>query len=351
MYSVLSNAQAKQYLDAVAVFEDWRETSRQVLEYRGGMHWKTVAGRSYLYRTKDRLGNAKSLGPRSDATEQLYEQFTARKEALTSRLADLKETMRTHARVNAALRLGSVPNEVADVCSELDAAQLMGKSMMVIGTNAMHAYAYLAGVRFQADIMATTDVDLLWNHKAKLSLMATAEVSKDGLLGLLQRCDKTYVQDPRQRFRARSSTGFMVDLIRQMPEPPWADEPDRLAKNDLVATDISNMDWLLSAPRIEQPAVAVDGRVFMMTAPDPRAFAAFKVWLSQEPGRDPLKKGRDIAQARAVLRVLEERLPHLPLIEAMQSFPKQVVDAVKDELSSSIEPASTEAAAARRRRP
>ena len=91
MYSVLSNAQAKQYLDAVAVFEDWRETSRQVLEYRGGMHWKTVAGRSYLYRTKDRLGNAKSLGPRSEATEQLYEQFTARKEALTSRLADLKE--------------------------------------------------------------------------------------------------------------------------------------------------------------------------------------------------------------------------------------------------------------------
>jgi hypothetical protein len=199
--------------------------------------------------------------------------------------------------------------------------------------------------------MATTDVDLLWNHKAKLSLMATAEVSKDGLLGLLQRCDKTYVQDPRQRFRARSSTGFMVDLIRQMPEPPLADEPDRLAQNDLVATDISNMDWLLSAPRIEQPAVAVDGRVFMMTAPDPRAFAAFKVWLSKVPGRDPLQKGRDIAQARAVLRVLEERLPHLPLDEAMESFPKHVVEAVAAELRPVGEAPAAEATPSRRRRP
>jgi hypothetical protein len=323
----LSNAQAKQFLDAAAAFTGLRQAEFEAAVYRGGMHWKTASnGKEYLYKTKDRLGNASSLGVRSAQTEKIYIGFTQRKAELTRRLKHMRESLQLHERVNSALRLGAIPNEVADVCLAIDKAGLLGKSVMVIGANAMYAYGFLGGVRFEADIMATTDVDLLWSHKSKLSLAASEEIlASEGLLGVLRRADKTYEIDAKSKLRARASSGFMVDLIRQMPQPPWADEPDRFFKGDLVATDIHNMDWLLSAPRIEQPVIAVDGRVVSLVVPDPRAFAAFKLWLSRSAERDPLKRRRDASQAAAVIELLEQRLPHLNNWGAFKFFPKQVL--------------------------
>jgi len=326
VYIDLPNSAAKQYLDAVAAYEGWRQVSLQLADYRGGMHWKTVNGREYLYKTTDRRGNAKSMGPRDEANEHILAEFSRRKSELQAREAALRQTLEMQVRVNAALRVGSVPNEVMQVCVALEQAGLLGKAIMVIGTNAMHAYSFLGAVRFDPEFMATTDVDLLWNHKAKLSLAATGELSEAGLLGILKRADKSYEIDQMQRFRARATSGFMVDLIRQTPVPPWAQEADRFFEGDLVATDIPNMKWLLSAPRIEQPVVAVNGRVFNLVVPDPRAFAAYKVWLSKVPDREPAKRPRDIAQARAVVKLISERLPHLGNWGAFSGVPKEVMD-------------------------
>jgi hypothetical protein len=323
----LTNAQAKQFLDAAAAFGGLRQAEFEAVAYRGGMHWKTSSnGQAYLYKTKDRLGNATSLGVRSEETQRIYASFTRRKVELSQRVRQMRDSLKVHERLNSALRLGAIPNEAADVCVAIDKAGLLGKSVMVIGTNAMYAYGFLGGVRFEADIMATTDVGLLWSHKSKLSLAASDEIlASEGLLGVLRRADKTYEIDAKSKFRARASSGFMVDLIRQMPHPPWADEPDRFFRGDLVATDIHNMDWLLSAPRIEQPVIAVDGRVVSLVVPDPRAFAAFKLWLSRSAERDPLKRRRDASQAAAVIELLEQRLPHLNHWGAFKFFPKQVL--------------------------
>jgi hypothetical protein len=332
MYTLLSNAQAKQYVDATNAAAGLRAALHQHKEYRGGMHWKTVSGRDYLYRTLDRHGNAKSLGPRTPDTEQVFARFTKRKQELMQRVDSLKDLCRTHARINAALRLGTLPNEVADVLEVLDKSDLMGHSLMVIGTNAMHAYESMAGIRWDAPLMATVDVDLLWNHKTKLSLAAAQDLSQAGLLGLLKKADSSYEIDNQNTFRARAKSGFMVDLIRQMPQPPWAEEPDRFFdREDLVATDIKNMSWLLGAPRAEQPVVAVDGRVVHMVAPDPRAFALFKVWLSSTADREPVKRLRDMEQARAVIRLIRERLPHLDHWGSIHSFPAAVQDMTRQE--------------------
>ena len=50
-----------------------------------------------------------------------------------------------------------------------------------------------------------------------------------------------------------------------------------------------------------------------MVAPEPRLFGLHKLWLAEQPDREPLKKGRDRAQGRAVLRLILERLPQYPL--------------------------------------
>lgn len=332
-YRDLNTLQARNYLDAASLLEALRDARRELRrDYAGGMHYKTINGKEYLYKTHDRKGNATSLGPRSDDNDRKLSQFVRHKHTLVQRIADLKQAYETQCRMNAAVRLGSVPNQVADVIEQLDDAELLDHSLIVIGTNAMHAYEALAGVRFDSGLMATLDVDLLWNHHTKLSLGATAAVKTEGLLGLLKKADKTFQIDPRNSFRARSSKGFMVDLIRQMPDPPWADEPDRFFESDLVATDIRNMTWMLNAPHIHVPAIAMDGRCLMMNVPDPRAFTLFKVWLSRQDDREPTKKLRDIEQARAVARLIQDKLPQYDRWGSLHSFPNEVMNLAAEQL-------------------
>lgn len=324
-YSPLSDAQTKQVIDAEQAFAAWQDAYVKAADYQGGMHWKTVAGHTYLYKTQDRRGNAKSLGPKSAKTQEIADIFARKKAETTARLASLKDTMAVHARINSALRLGSAPKTVADVCGALERAGLMGKSIAVIGTNCLYAYEALAGVRFQRDIVATTDIDLLWNHKATVRLAHTEDAPAQGILSIIQRADKSFQRLDKQTFRAANDQGFMVDLIRQMPHPPWADEPDRFFEGDLVATDIWNMKWLLNAPRMTQTVIATHGLAFSMTVPDPRAYAMFKLWLSQSLERNPAKKSRDAAQAVAVAQLIEDRLPHLAnRWGQLKSFPAAV---------------------------
>jgi hypothetical protein len=325
MYQPLSNAQAKAVIDAEQVYSALRDAQQEGESVRGGMHWKSIAGRDYLYRTLGKTN--KSLGPRNEKTEAMQRDFLERKERVEERVATLADKVKTLSRVNAVYRVGHVPNEVADICIALDDAGLLDTNITIIGTNAMHAYAAMAGVRFPDEIMATVDMDLLWNNKSKLNVATTKAVEEGGLLGILKRADRTYEIKPGQAFRAQNNSGYMVDLIRQMPDPPWALEPDRFFNQDLVATDIWNMKWMLGAPRQVQTAIALDGRPFRLAAPDPRAFAMFKLWLGTEcPDREPLKRNRDIAQADAVITLIQDRLPHLAESwPQLKSFPKEVV--------------------------
>jgi hypothetical protein len=85
------------------------------------------------------------------------------------------------------------------------------------------------------------------------------------------------------------------------------------------------MKWLLSAPRIMQPVIAENGSMTLMSVLDPRAFAAFKLWLARSAERNPAKKPRDLAQANALLAVVREFLPQYPLdTEALKMFPRNV---------------------------
>jgi hypothetical protein len=352
-FQPLSDAQAKQVIDAEQAYAAWQDAWVSNRTWSGGMHWKTVAGREYLYRTQDGTGKAKSLGVRSPETEQIAAQFHSGKAAAQVRLKNLKATLVLQAKINAVLRLGSAPVVVAEVCLRLSRAGLMGKNLMVIGTNSMLAYEAMAGVRFAREVMATTDIDLLWSHKAHLALTTwedeTDAVPQDlrpqslaenlsdnpavgptSLMAILQKADKSFQRMAHQHFRAANDQGFLVDLIRQMPAPPWKNEPESIgAVDDLVATDIWNMNWLLNAPRVNALAIAVNGTVFPISAPDPRAYCAFKLWLAQADERNPQKKSRDLAQAKAVYALIKDRLPHLHKNWAeITSIPKAVMEQV-----------------------
>lgn len=339
IYQTLTEAQLKQQIDAEQAFAAWQDAATKARDFAGGMHWKTVAGKEYLYKSLDRKGNAKSLGVRGDGTEAIEQHFHTQKALYKTRMQSLRETLATHSKINAALRLGSAPGVVAELCTRLHQVGLMGRSLMVIGTNSLFAYEAMAGVRFARDILATTDIDLLWDHKARVRLATFGDAPEGvepSLLAILQKVDKTFQIVRGQSFRAANDKGYMVDLIRQMPNPPWKDEPDRFfAKGDLVATDIWNMKWLLNAPRIQQTAIALNGNMFPICAPDPRAYAMFKLWLGESVERNPLKKSRDLAQALALAALVKDKLPHLAeKWNQITSFPAEIARNIVTKLLS-----------------
>lgn len=330
MFVPLSDGAAKAAIDCQQTYEALNDARLKAASFKGGMHWKTVAAREYLYRTLDGKGTAKSLGARSDATQAIFAAFTQGKQTSDARVQALTEKMAERSRVAKALRAGSAPRVLADICERLTKIGWMGRNIVVIGTNSLYAYEALAGVRFDSDITATTDVDLLWKHHSKLTMIGDVAQSPqdaaEGLLGVLKKADKTFEIMDKQRFRAVNSAGYMVDLIRQMPRPPWRDEPAQIGgKGDFVATDLTHMDWMLSAPKLNQTVLAQDGRAFEMTVPDPRSFMLFKEWLSQQDEREPIKKGRDARQSKIMRQLLVECLPQYPLDWVQfKSFPKSL---------------------------
>jgi hypothetical protein len=61
-----------------------------------------------------------------------------------------------------------------------------------------------------------------------------------------------------------------------------------------------------------------------MRVPDPRAFALHKAWLSGLPTREPLKKPRDLAQARAVAQLVQDDTPQLSFETTLTSLDSDV---------------------------
>ncbi len=176
--------------------------------------------------------------------------------------------------------------------------------------------------------MTTEDIDLPFDARASLVFLAEEDIGERSLLGLLRRVDRSFERG-RQTFQASNRDGFVVDLVRPMRNPPWRNERSSLAEPeaDLDAVQIEGLVGNENAPAFH--AVAVDQRGFPLriVAPDPRAFAVHKLWLSRRLDRDPVKSRRDAAQAKAVASLVARFLPHLPFrAEELRSFPKTVVE-------------------------
>jgi hypothetical protein len=335
LYAPLSDSQAKAMVDSLQTYSALADVRQKLRSYSGGMHWKSAAGREYLYRTHDGKGNASSLGLRSGVTEQTMADFVEKKRALQTRQTSLQHKMLERSRMAKALRIGTAPKLLASLCEKLVQADLMGKHILIIGTNALYAYEALAGVQFDSDIIATSDIDLLWQHRTRITAV-TRDVQEEGLLGILQKIDKTFSLLESEKFRAVNDAGFMVDFIRQTPSPPWRIERQQLGGvDDFVPVDLPNMKWMISAPRLRQVVLAQDGRAFEMEVPDPRAFMLYKNWLCTQPEREPLKRGRHASQAQLIASLLQERLPQYPLEwSQLRSFPKQVRLAMRPNLGA-----------------
>lgn len=314
---LLSNQQRLHLVNSEQLFENYRAALPHVTAHAYGMRWKNVRGVDYLFRDSDARGNGKSLGRRSPETEAILAAFQQGKQAANERLAGIRAALDEQARLNKALRLARVPRVIARILRELDAAGLY-KSFTVLGTQALFGFEAAGGVQFLTELLASGDIDLLYNYRQKMTLVS-GKLDGQGLLGLLKRADRTFECIRKRGFRAANAGQFMVDLIVP-PRGMHETEPISFAENDLVAAEVPGLQWLLNAPKLDTVAIDEEGWPVPMRVPDPRAFALHKAWLASRLDRDAIKKPRDLAQARAVAALVKEHMPQLPFSEALFSL-------------------------------
>lgn len=340
----LSSEQLRTVVDTQQLFEAWAEAFERARSFRGGMHWKAAGGKEYLFRTRDRRGYGKSLGPRSSETERTLEHFKRNKTEAKGLEAGLRRRLAEQARYCKAARVARVPRLSAALGRELWRAGLED-AVLIVGTNALYAYEAACGVQIlSAGPLETQDIDLLLDSRRSLELIVS-EVRREGLIGILRKIDKSFTVMEKQNFRAVNDRGFMVDLIRPMPKPPWKKQPAMVGNEaDLKAADIEHLDWYLSAPKLRQIVIGEDGFPAPFTVPDPRVFALHKLWLSKQLARDPLKKPKDRMQAFLVAELTAGYLPQFKFSKPeLRMLPREVaqladelVDRAKTEVRSKL---------------
>ena len=306
----LSDLQKKQYIDAESVFTALRDAEKAAQTVRGSMLWRQISGKTYLIRT-NADNSQKSLGPRTDETEAVYEKFMARKKWLSERVTGLRQALQLHQKLNRAHRVGRTPEIVVQILNQLHKSGI-SEHFLTVGTHALFAYESACGVRFAEEATTTQDIDLLMDTQKHLLLASTLEERNESLLSTLQKVDATFDLRDDQLYTAVNASGFEVDVIRrtaQNRDPHPLQVPS--AERDFWAVQVGNGAQMASSARFAQMVVSASGHMALMTTLHPLTFSRLKQALANSPTRNPLKKSRDALQAQAVAQLVEEMLPHL----------------------------------------
>lgn len=286
----LRNEQSRQVIDVGHVFSALREARHDhVRNYRYAARWRTINSRDYLY-----IGE-KSHGPRNIETENRFANYEHRRSQLKERIGKMEDRLAQMAPVNRALRLGRVPLLPARILRAFDDEGLLGPSLRVIGTHALFAYEIAAGEFFQADLLATNDLDLCWDAKERLSILA-ADGTQRTVLSVLKRVDRSFDAGRLYGFSAQNDENFIVDLIAPRCEDS---SPATGIDGDMAASPILEVASLIG-DAFSAMAFGEDGLPVQIVCPLPDAMAAHKRVISQSPGRKPLQRRRDLAQAEAI---------------------------------------------------
>lgn len=329
-FTPLSADQRKEAVNAAQRYRAWAEATARARESRGSMVWADTKGHSYLLRSfynKQGQRRQVSLGRRSVDTERIKSDYERSRSEAEARVAQLRPAMQRQAAVNRAMGLGRVPSLSARIIRAVDDHGLLGAGLRVLGTNALYAYEAAAGVHMDAGLIATDDVDLLLDARAGLSFFETEELAEASLLRLLRRVDRSFERS-RQDFSAVNRDGFLVDLIKPVPRPPWRPEDRTLGDDpsDLAAVEVAGLVWHENAAPFEAVAIDDRGEPLRIVTSDPRVFAVHKLWVSKQIDRDPVKRRRDGEQAEAVAALIATQLQHLPFAEAdLRMLPKRLV--------------------------
>jgi hypothetical protein len=287
-------------------YEVWIEAEKALFNLPYNLKWKTVSGKDYLYEIIDRTGNGKSLGPRTPENEAAFENYHAAKGAAAARRDQSRTGLDETCRLYRALRLPLIPSEAAQILREADRRSLLGTHLLVIGTNAVAAYFIEAGGRIMNAPAETQDFDLAWSAE-------NADEDENPVWAMLKSVDSTYTVNTERTFQARNAKAYEVELL---VAPSRAGTMGRNVRPTPVPLE---EQWLLNGRFVTRVVVGRDAAPARLVVPDPRWFALQKLWMSEQPKRNPLKRAKDAKQGVALLNAVQDAMPQFKMDEAFEA--------------------------------
>jgi hypothetical protein len=176
----------------------------------------------------------------------------------------------------------------------------------VIGTNAVPAYFIEAGGRIMHASVETHDFDLAWSADH-------ADDGENPVWAMLKAVDPTYTVNTGRTFQARNAKAYEVELL---VAPSRAKTMGRNVRPSPVP--LHEQEWLLNGRFVSRVVVARDATPARLVVPDPRWFALQKLWLAEQPKRNPLKRDKDTKQGMALLDAVEEAMPQYRIDETFE---------------------------------
>ena len=294
-------------------YDAWIEAERELYAMPYDLRRKKVGDYEYLYEIFDRSGNGKSLGAWDNEKQTQLEDYKAAKSALRERRDGARDALGESSRIARALRLPLLSADAGPILREADRRSLLGSHLLVVGTNAMAAYALEAAGTFRDVPDETEDFDLAW----------TADEPEDGtqLWDMLKAVDPTFTINTEREFQARNAKAYEVELLVAPSRVETLAGKDRPRP-----VPLPEQEWLLPGRRVDQVVPCRDGSPARIVAPDPRWFALHKLWLGAQAKRNPLKRRKDTVQGAALLEAVAEAMPHYSLgHEFVESLPDELV--------------------------
>lgn len=299
-----SDEQLRTIINMRQRYEVWMEAEQKLHALPYDLRRKSISGSDYLYEIFDRNGNGKSLGPWSDAHQARFDSYRAEKFEAKARQNSAREILSESARLYRALRLPLLSSEAGTICREADRRGLMGSHLLVVGTNAMVAYALEASGSILEAPDETEDFDLAWIAEAG----DEDEAAETHVWDMLKAVDPTFTINTERDFQARNAKAYEVELL---VAPSRA---DTLATKDRPRPiPLPEQEWLLLGRPVDQVVGCRDGSPARLVVPDPRYFALHKLWMADQDKRNPLKRSKDRKQGLALLNTIVEAISHYPL--------------------------------------
>lgn len=296
-----SDEQSRVIVNLEQAYQVWMNSLRTLNDLPYNMRIKEVSGRDYLYEVTDRLGNMKSKGPLDDEKQAEFDQYKTEKAELKERLAQSRSALKEQAALYRALRLPMLPTEAGKILREADRMRFLGAQAMVVGTNALVAYALEANGFIRDAPGETMDFDL--------ALTAIeADEGHPTLWKVLKEVDMTYSVNAERPFQARNAKAYEIEILSA---------PSRIrgqiARDKPRPIALPEQEWLLNGRPVGHVVGVRDGEAARLVVPDPRWFALQKLWLAEKPERNPQKKPKDRRQGMALLNAIWQAMPHYPL--------------------------------------
>lgn len=300
-FQPFSDEQARVIVNLEQAYQVWMDALQTLNDMPYNMRIKEVSGREYLYEVTDRRGSMKSRGPVDPEKLAEFDQYKSEKADLKERLALSRETLKEQASIYRALRLPVLPTEAGKILREADRLKFLGNQAMVVGTNALLAYALEANGFIRDAPDTTLDFDM-----ALIGIDADEE--RPTLWKVLKEADMTYSVNTERPFQARNAKAYEVEILSA---------PSRIGGQ--IAHDrprpipLPEQEWLLNGRRVDRVIGVRDGDAARIVVPDPRWFALQKLWMAEKPERNPQKKPKDHRQGMALLDAVWLTMRHYPL--------------------------------------